>query len=161
MKPQTKKALLYGVGVLAISGIATYVVLEQQRKKLQIEYNELLTYAKSNANLTGTAADLAIKGNAFDPTAWRSNTSCPKLPLAKVREYAKTIYDAKGLVYDQETNVVGVFRQINNKCDVSRLADVFQQMYKRDLYTYLKSFMVNFGGTDYLAQVNDIVNEMN
>lgn len=161
MKTSKNKLVMYGVIGVGATALITGVLIYNHRKKLKVEYAELLDYINKDINVTGSSLDLSFKGNAFDPQLWRKNQSCPSLPIDVVRSYATSIYNAKGRVYDDEQKVVGVFRQINKKCDVSRLADVFQQMYKTDMYLYLKSFMENTKyETNYLEVVYDLVKQM-
>ena len=60
------------------------------------------------------------------------------------KTYSKIIYDAKGLPYltnDDEAAVYGVFRALKSKTQISVLSGYFFMMYKKDLKTFLQSFL--------------------
>lgn len=66
------------------------------------------------------------------------------LSEASGNNYAEIIYKAKGIPYltnDDEAAVYGVFKAIKAKTQVSKLAEVFFNKYKKDLKTYLQSFL--------------------
>ena len=86
------------------------------------------------------------------------------------RKYAKIIYEADGIIENDQSAVVGVFRSLKYKADVSKLADAFFVMYNQDLYSFLTSGNWLSGGcspeeekckfgsaTNYLKQIFDII----
>jgi hypothetical protein len=73
--------------------------------------------------------------------------------------YAEIIYKAKGIPYltnDDEAAVYGVFKAIGYKTQVSKLSEVFFNKYKKDLKTYLQSFL----NKDEFGNVLAICNKM-
>jgi len=59
----------------------------------------------------------------------------------KLLELAKALYDAKGLINDDETLVYNVFASLPNLFIASALTFTFYETYKKDLQTYLQSFL--------------------
>lgn len=76
----------------------------------------------------------------FSPNYWKKMTPCTILTSAAAASLAKTIYQAKGVFNDDEQAVIGAFRQIRYKTQVSYLAQVFYQTYQQDLYAYVRNF---------------------
>jgi len=59
----------------------------------------------------------------------------------KLIQLANALYDAKGIVNDDETLVFNVFSSLPNLFVASALAFTFKQTYKRDLQSFLQSFL--------------------
>jgi len=59
----------------------------------------------------------------------------------KLLQLSKALYDAKGLINDDETLVFNVFASLPNLFVASALSFTFKHTYKRDLQTYLQSFL--------------------
>lgn len=59
----------------------------------------------------------------------------------KLMQLANALYDAKGLVNDDETLVFNVLSSLPNLFVASALAFTFKQTYKRDMQSYLQSFL--------------------
>jgi hypothetical protein len=55
--------------------------------------------------------------------------------------YANDIYDAKGYFNDDEDQVFSVFRAMKTQSQVAALGKRFNQVYSKDLYSYLKGFL--------------------
>jgi hypothetical protein len=60
---------------------------------------------------------------------------------SKLLELAKALYGAKGLINDDETLVYNVFASLPNLFVASALTFTFKETYKKDLQTYLQSFL--------------------
>ena len=100
--------------------------------------------------------------NAWQPNYYKEmiekngrNKTALSLP-ATVEGYAKIFRDAKGLVNDDEEAVYGALRSMKYKTQLSQVAERFFQMYKQDLYLFLKSFLSD----DELEQVAKLVNNL-
>ncbi len=66
------------------------------------------------------------------------------MKAAKAKELAKTIYDARTMgIYTDDETIIGAFKQLINKAQISFLADTFYNMYKVDLITYFYTPMQN------------------
>jgi hypothetical protein len=55
--------------------------------------------------------------------------------------YANDIYDSKGVFNDDEDQVFSVFRAMKTQSQVAALAKRFNQVYSKDLYTFIKGFL--------------------
>jgi hypothetical protein len=147
-----------GSAVLIGASITTFVVVSYKRKKRDIK--TIMDIIELGENETGTYSDLTYS-SAFDRNVWRDGCGVEfsgnrivnkgKLSYNSIEEVyddAKIIYDAKAGLNplkfldatdrDNENAVIGVFRKLRSKCDVSALSAVFWQKYKRDLYSYLR-----------------------
>lgn len=60
------------------------------------------------------------------------------LTAATAKQYANEIYDAVGAFNDDEDAVIAVFKRLRAQSQVSQLADVFYQLHKADLLTFLR-----------------------
>jgi hypothetical protein len=151
MKKEDKQLLLYGGGLLLVY----FGVLRPILKKLGIQ---------------NSAADISVQQqqqlpnnqNAFSPIYWKQFPSATLLTRAGTEQLAKRIYDALGYFSDDEAAIISVFRLMKYKTQVSWLADIFQQMYKTDLFDFLK----NGKGTLWQAglnsdELNEIINLVN
>jgi len=108
-----------------------------------------------------------LDNTAEDPGSWWSPAFYKNAPngallltVAKADEYAKQIYDAIGVLNDNEEAVKAVFRNLKTQSQGSFLADRFAFKYGADLLSWLR------GGTypqDRLsdADVNEITNYVN
>lgn len=57
------------------------------------------------------------------------------------KNFADTLYNAKGIFKDDENSVLNIFRNLQTQYQVSFLAMIFSFFYKKDMLTYMKSFM--------------------
>lgn len=55
------------------------------------------------------------------------------LPEDSAKLYAKQIFNAWGIINDDEEQVYDVFRKIPNKITISQVSDMYSKMYKADL----------------------------
>jgi hypothetical protein len=60
-------------------------------------------------------------------------------PLGKVVSdiYAKELYNAHGVLNDNEDQVYSTFGKLKNKMNISEVSDSFYNLYKKDLRAYL------------------------
>lgn len=100
--------------------------------------------------------------NPFSPSYYRGRR-CTILTAAAADALAERIYKAMGWT-DDEDEIFAVFRSLSTKCQVSFLADRFQQRYQRDLFTYLQQGDTNFwwGGLSEgdLGKIVSLVNQL-
>jgi len=54
---------------------------------------------------------------------------------------AKQLWDSKGFFNDNEEQAFDAFQKARNQAQISYIAGVFQRDYKRDLFSFLQSFM--------------------
>lgn len=127
------RAVPWVVGIGAVYFLAVKPVLE---KVGIIETSE--DKQRNTASLTyGTSLQ-----SPFSPNYYKSQGQYAKLiTRASAEALAKRMYDADGYFNDDETQVYGALRTLQYKTQVSWVADVFNQKYKKDLYQFLKAFM--------------------
>lgn len=63
------------------------------------------------------------------------------LTQTNVRQIAKDLYDSKGVFNDDEQKLYGTIKRFKFKSQVSQAADVFFTTYKKDLASYLSTFL--------------------
>jgi hypothetical protein len=81
-------------------------------------------------------------GNYFDPDYYKKGgAGTLLLTVSGATNLSKIIYDAKGILNDDEAAVYGVFQSLKAKSQVSFLAEVFFKTYKKSLLAYLQSFL--------------------
>lgn len=75
------------------------------------------------------------------PQTWKFkvDTYFPNIP--NFQKYARQIWDSKGFWKDNESSAIGVMKSMISKSEASFFADFFQKYYKRDLATFLETFM--------------------
>lgn len=137
--------------VLLITGLVVLVyagVLNPILKKIGIKDDE---EDKRNA-AEAAAAETAV--------GWNPNYYKVKggglLKRASTEALANTIYKAAGYFNDDEEAVYGALRALPTQAALSYLADVFFQVYKQDLYGYIRDM---FNDTE-MAQVHRIVSKL-
>jgi hypothetical protein len=54
---------------------------------------------------------------------------------------AKQVWDSKGFFNDNEGQLFDAFQKARNQAQISYIAGVFQRDYKRDLFSFLQSFL--------------------
>lgn len=119
------------------------------------------------------AADLLAKTNksqyAFSQDFWskmlkqEGYTSAESyltkigVSITQVQNFAASLYDSKGTFDDDEDNVYSIYRMMKNITVCSIVSFIFNNLYNRDLYTYLSDFL----NVKELTRVLEIVNEKN
>lgn len=100
--------------------------------------------------LVKTAADAAAANaasslqtaNYFSTDFYKKGGAGTMILTAEASDYlAKAVYDSKGWFNDDEDKLYGVFKSLKTKSQVSFLADVFYQKYRRDMISYISSFL--------------------
>ena len=77
-----------------------------------------------------------------DVRKWLPTKSIILLKSQPAKDAAKQIYDAKGILNDDEESVRDVFKnKVRDKVQVSNVSQAFYTQYKKDLYDYLRSFL--------------------
>jgi hypothetical protein len=147
------KLYVGGAGLLAIA--ATIIYRRIEHKVVVNELNKKLLGTASNANPTyGDFRDM-LNENYWSTSYYKGK---PTSIYAATGGFGmiKKIYDAKGKVWDTETDVLDVFKELKYKSDVSKLADIFNAQYKTSLLEYLKSFMDD----KYMVELNEILKNL-
>lgn len=158
---QQKTYLILGaVTIVTVVAVSVTVGVVVSKRKRTEEFEKLLAIIED-----GNASQTGGKGSAWDTALYNSNPSKKTINFSVLKQYAKTIHDAKGTVSDDEQKVIGVFNQLQNDYDVSALCYAFFQSYGEDLYIYLASFMDNsshyFGDkTDWMDKIKQRVSQI-
>ena len=65
------------------------------------------------------------------------------------------IYNAHGITNDDEDAIYNAFRQLKSQYDAQMFAGFFKQRYKKDLFSWLDSFL----DSEELAKINQIIKD--
>lgn len=130
MTRETKIILL---STLAMGTIVGLVMIRQRNRK---ELDEIIDKINTGQGATGTVDDLK-HNNAFNPEYFKGKTGL--LSGNEAVAQAKIIYNAKGIVNDDEDAVYGVFNRAKSKAVISQIAMAFQILYKVSMYDYIRS----------------------
>lgn len=77
-----------------------------------------------------------------DVQGWIAPKTLPVLSPARARTFAKAIKNAKGRFNDDETAIETVFgKHLQDKTQVASVSKAFYEMYKKDLWQHLNSFL--------------------
>lgn len=147
---------------IAVIGGVAFFVLKGQLGNL---FNWLNPFADSKEDKQNAKADKV--GSPWTPTYYKVVFS--KLPqgkgygiktqMSKAEENAQTIYDALGRLSwnhlsDDDTSVIAVFKNMEAKTSVSYLTDIFQTMFKKDLFDWIKYYLNDDNMTKIIAIVD-------
>jgi hypothetical protein len=158
---KTTWVIIGGLGLIAIgAGIYFFIIKPKSRSD---KYG--------NLKLKGTGKDKDITGgmtggvqtqkagqstsiiepnweNPFDSSygddvkKWVAPKNLIILKEQFAKQYATELYNAKGILDDNEQAVKGVFtKKVKDKVHVSNVSSAFWKLYKKDLYDYLSSFL--------------------
>ena len=80
------------------------------------------------------------KANEFSPLYWQKapkNKEAALLKMDTTKKYITSIKKAIGIMYDNPEDIIGVFRQLKYKTQVSWIADNWQKTQGSDLQAWL------------------------
>lgn len=101
--------------------------------------------------------------SAYNPAYYKQRGNVT-ITRAYAESAAQQIKNAFHILYDDFNTIIGVFKTLKNKSDVSYLSDVFLNNYGYDLYGYISDpngiFPWDGLSTDHLTQINDLVNKL-
>jgi len=158
MKQDNKQLIIYGGGLLLVY----FGVLKPILNKLGVTKS-------AEDKVVDAQMDKPNSLNPFSSQFYKSkesqNAGAILLKRQTAENFAKIIYDAMGVFSDDEAKVYGVFRALKTQSQVSFLSDVFQQMYKTDLLSFLKTGYSQWNpasgmNADELNVVIQIVNKL-
>lgn len=92
------------------------------------------------------------QSSPFSPRYYKDKTNVMLTTRTAAEQIAKTIYKAMGVFNDNEEAIYGALRQLSHKTQLSWVADVFFQLYKEDLYQYMRNSLSD----DEMKIVNQI-----
>lgn len=97
------------------------------------------------------------QGNYFDPDFYKTGgPGTLILTVSAATTLSRILYNSKGTFNDDEAAVYGVFQQLKTRSQVSFLASVFFNIYKKSLIGYLSGFL----NAVELATVAKITNKL-
>ena len=101
-------------------------------------------------------------GSAWNPNYWRKG-GATLIREADVQRFVNTIWNAPGYLFDDFDAVLGVFKQLKTKSQVSFLADKFNQMKGKDLLNWLQGGGALSWPADRFSaeQVNQLIKYVN
>lgn len=126
LKISTTDVLLIGGGLLAFTAI----------KRL------LIAGGIAAGPGTKAASEEIIDPRSYWKPTYYKRTGGTLVKRADAEKYARQIHSAFGIFQDDFNAIIAVFSRMPSKAAVSFLSDVFQQIYKEDLLT----FLTNGGG---------------
>jgi hypothetical protein len=144
----TAKYIVYGVVGIAVLAVAYFGIIKPILNAVG------LTSDKEDRE-TGRIQDDLTKESVLTPLLYNENKNKVTMSSAKANTSAVNIYEAKwggtwGLS-DKEELAVGAITSAGSLVNVSYIASVFQNLYKRDLFSYLETFLEN----DNWRSIND------
>lgn len=145
---ETAKYIVYGVVGIAVLAVAYFGIIKPILNAVG------LTSSKEDRE-TGNIQENLTEEAILSPLLYNDNKNKVTITSSKANTSAVNIYEAKwggtwGLS-DKEEMAVGAITSAGSLVNVSYIASVFQNLYKRDLYTYLESFLEN----DNWRAIND------
>jgi len=126
IKISTTDVLLIGGGLLAFTAV----------KRI------LIAAGIAAGQGTQAASQLITDPNSYFKPSYYKRTGGSLIRRADAERYARQIHSAFGIFQDDFNTIVAVFNRMPSKAAISFLADVFSQIYKEDLLT----FLTNGGG---------------
>ena len=126
IKISTTDVLLIGGGLLAFTAV----------KRI------LIAAGIAAGQGTQAASQLITDPNSYFKPSYYKRTGGSLIRRADAERYARQIHSAFGIFQDDFNAIVAVFCRMPSKAAISFLADVFSQIYKEDLLT----FLTNGGG---------------
>lgn len=137
---ETAKYIVYGVVGVAVLAVAYFGIIKPILNAVG------LTSSKEDRQTGNIQEDLSEK-QVLSPLLYNQNKNKVTLSSAKANTSAVNIYEGKwggtwGLS-DKEEMAVGAITSAGSLVNVSYIAYVFQNLYKKDLYTYLESYLEN------------------
>jgi hypothetical protein len=126
IKISTTDVLLIGGGLLAFTAV----------KRI------LIAAGIAAGQGTQAASQLITDPNSYFKPSYYKRTGGSLIRRADAERYARQIHSAFGIFQDDFNAIIAVFSRMPSKAAISFLADVFSQIYKEDLLT----FLTNGGG---------------
>jgi len=126
IKISTTDVLLIGGGLLAFTAV----------KRI------LIAAGIAAGQGTQAASQLITDPNSYFKPSYYKRTGGSLIRRADAERYARQIHSAFGIFQDDFNAIIAVFNRMPSKAAISFLVDVFSQIYKEDLLT----FLTNGGG---------------
>lgn len=106
-----------------------------------------------------------VNEDAWKPTFWQQGPAGTMIiTKAAIDEFLPNLNDAFGVLWDNYDTVFGVFSKLKTKSQISYLADMYQQRYKKGLYQHLQTGggLLPWDGLSsaHLATINKFVSQL-
>ena len=148
-----------GFGVI---GIGAFVMLSRKRNTTNSAKQMTTTSIGNGIQVTtgnvGTTKQEPNWNSPFDMNyltdvqKWVAPKSIKVLDDASAKKLAKIIKEAKGSFNDDEDAVKGVFgKKLRDKTQVASLSKAFYQLYKKDMWQHLNSFLSQSEMKEYVS----------
>lgn len=109
---------------------------------------------KAQNDVASVDAKAVSTDSPFNPDLYKTAPGgTPLKTQAFLSDLATQIWNSVGLVYDDPEQGFSAVKQLNNWAQVSQLSDKFNQLYQRDLYSWLKIKYDTTTQMDVLAKI--------
>lgn len=81
--------------------------------------------------------------NGFDPNYYKSNFSKVTISTQTAAKIATDIWMSYGLINDDEEKLIGAISSAGSEYNLSKVSDVFQQQFGKNMAEYIHSFANN------------------
>ena len=161
--------MMGGAG-LGVIGIGVFVTLSRKRNQSQLNSATTTTSIGNGVQVTtgnvGTTKQEPNWNSPFDMNyltdvqKWVSPKGVKILDEASAKKLGKIIKEAKGTFNDNEDAVKDVFgKKLRDKTQVASLSKAFYQLYKKDMWQHLNSFLSQSEMKEYVSKyVNRLPN---
>jgi hypothetical protein len=137
---------------LIIGAVALYFGYTKILKPLSETFGLSKSEDEKNVNTETNKLD-----SPFNPNFWKTIPNATIIKTDAVNKFAETIWNSVGWFNDDFDAVLGVFKSLKTKTQVSYLVYKFNQLYKKDLLNWLLG--TTYPSDRYSAeQVNQIIN---
>lgn len=143
----TKDIITKAVIVIVIIVLGYLLVVRPVLKKFGV-----IKTAEDRAQEKQEATLSTSLNSPFSPRYYQGKSNVMLTTRTAAEQIAKTIYKAMGFFNDNEEAVFGALRQLQYKTQLSWVADVFFQLYKEDMYQYIRNSLSD----DEMKIVNQI-----
>ncbi|MEQ3656525.1 MAG: hypothetical protein ABNH00_11730 [Dokdonia sp.] len=154
--------MIGGAG-LGVIGIGVFVTLSRKRTQQQSTAVTSSTAVGNGVQVTtgnvGTTKQEPNWNSPFDMNyltdvqRWVAPKGIQVLDDASAKKLATIIKNAKGTFNDDEDAVKGVFgKKLRDKTQVASLSKAFYQLYKKDMWQYLNSFLSQSEMKEYVSK---------
>jgi predicted ATPase len=109
---------------------------------------------KANSDVAGIDPVATSVNSPFNPTFYKSAPAGTKLKTQGfLSDLATEIFNSVGYVYDDPEAGFAAIKQLESWAQVSQLSDKFNQLYKKDVYSWLKIKYDTTTQKDVLAKI--------
>lgn len=131
-------------------------------------YTKVIKPLLESVGLSQSEAEIEVQKQTsnpqspWNPNFWRKG-GATILTVADTNRYINTIWNAPGYITDDFDAVLGVFKQLKTKSQVSYLADRFNQVKGKDLLNWLQGGNALSWPADRFSadQVNQLIKYVN